>query len=215
MIDVHSPHEPVLSWRDFFVHLITITIGLLIALSLEGCVEWQHHRHLVHDAEASLQAEIERNAKDMPGTLDSLHKEQGLLNQDLIVLQGILKQNPKGDKSSIDVTFRLHTFEDVGWKTAQSTGALAYMPYDRAQEYSDIYAGQSELSASEQQAARDAVVALSPFLSAGKNGPDFTPAAVATMEDRVQVLQGQLLLVDNFMKNLDESYKGFLAAHPH
>lgn len=27
--------------RDFFLHIFTITVGLLIALSLEGLVEWQ------------------------------------------------------------------------------------------------------------------------------------------------------------------------------
>jgi hypothetical protein len=42
VLDVHPPHEPVHGWRDFFVHPATITIGLLIALSLEGCVEWRH-----------------------------------------------------------------------------------------------------------------------------------------------------------------------------
>ena len=63
MLDVHSPHEPIIGWKDFLLHLFTITIGLLIALSLEGMVEWFHHRHLVHEAEASLYREIDGNAK--------------------------------------------------------------------------------------------------------------------------------------------------------
>ena len=41
--DIHPPHQAAHSWRDIFVHLATITVGLFIALSLEGCVEWQHH----------------------------------------------------------------------------------------------------------------------------------------------------------------------------
>ncbi len=48
--------------------LATITIGLLIALGLEGCVEWQHHRHLVHEAEASLRAEIKSNESTLKVT---------------------------------------------------------------------------------------------------------------------------------------------------
>ena len=215
MIDVHSPHEPVLSWRDFLVHLITITIGLLIALSLEGFVEWQHHRHLVQDAEASLQAEIENNAKDMTSTFDDLHKQQSVLKQDLVVLSGIQKtHNAHG--TSLSVTFGIHGFEDVGWKTAQSTGAFSYMPYDRAQEYSDIYENQTKLQESEQQAARDAVVALAPFYGGdAKSGPDFSSDSVKAMEEKIEILQGQLLLVDGFMKGLDGGYKKFLAAHPH
>ena len=76
MIDVHPPHEPMHGWRDFFLHLTTITIGLLIALSLEAAVEWQHHRHLAHEAEASLHSEIEHNANSIVGAIDDLHKQQ-------------------------------------------------------------------------------------------------------------------------------------------
>jgi len=39
-MDVHPPHGAIHGWRDFFVHLIVITLGLLIALGLEGIVEW-------------------------------------------------------------------------------------------------------------------------------------------------------------------------------
>jgi hypothetical protein len=45
MLDVHPPHHAVSSWGDFFIHLATITIGLLIAIGLEQTVEAIHHRH--------------------------------------------------------------------------------------------------------------------------------------------------------------------------
>ncbi len=79
MIEVHPPSEPVHGWRDFLIHLATITIGLLIALSLEGCVELWHHRSLVHEAEASMQIEIEGNARGLQGALEDVRKEQELL----------------------------------------------------------------------------------------------------------------------------------------
>ncbi len=214
MIDVHPPHEPVHSWPDFLLHLVTITIGLLIALSLERCVEWQHHRHLVHDAEASLQAEIENNAKGMQGTLDDLHTQQGTLKQDVVILKEIEQTHKMPEHGHIDVTFRIHGFEDVGWKTAQSTGALSYMPYDRAEEYSDIYGEQDALKVSEQQAARDTILAIGPFLNVPDSHPDPTLAELEGMQGKIEVLQGQLLLVDTFMKGLDGAYKKFLAAHP-
>jgi len=31
MLDVHAPHETVHTWKDFFIHLTTFVIGLLIA----------------------------------------------------------------------------------------------------------------------------------------------------------------------------------------
>jgi len=44
MLDVHAPHNTVHTWKDFFVHLGTIAIGLLIAIGLEQSVEALHHR---------------------------------------------------------------------------------------------------------------------------------------------------------------------------
>jgi len=38
-MDVHPVHGSIHSVRDFFRHLLTITIGILIALGLEGIVE--------------------------------------------------------------------------------------------------------------------------------------------------------------------------------
>ena len=122
MIDVHPPTEPVHGWRDFLVHLITITIGLVIALSLEGCVEWQHHRHLVHEAEASLQGEIKTNAGNIAGALDDVRKEQASLKGDIEILQRIIANPKVKNYENFTVGLRVRTFEDVSWKTAQSTG---------------------------------------------------------------------------------------------
>jgi hypothetical protein len=41
-MEVHPPHAPLHSWKDFWIHLGTITIGLLIAISLEQSVEALH-----------------------------------------------------------------------------------------------------------------------------------------------------------------------------
>jgi len=214
VLDVHPPHETVHGVRDFILHLTTITIGLLIALSLEGLVEWQHHRHLVHDAEASLHAEIKGNAEGLQGILDDVHKREAALKDDVSVLTFVAAKGKYPTKRSMTIEFRIVTFDDVSWKTAQTTGALEYMPYDLAKEYSGIYAQQALLTASEQQAARDAVVSIGPFL----NGTDSDAAPIKEVAlaliEKIEVVQGQLLLVDSFMKGLNAQYKQYLTAHP-
>ena len=30
MLDVHAPHEAVHTWRDFFIHIATIVVGLVM-----------------------------------------------------------------------------------------------------------------------------------------------------------------------------------------
>ena len=214
MLDVHPPHEAAYSWRDFFVHLATITIGLLIALSLEGCVEWRHHRNLVHEAETSLQREIRSNAENLPGILNVLHKQQKDLSQDLVVLKKIIA-NPKVlNRDEMSIEFHISGFETVSWKTAQSTGALSYMPYDLAQQYSDIYSMQDLVSDAEKQAARDAIVSVGPFLGTNRGDPNPSAEEAVLIKQHIEVLSGQLFLLDSLIQGLDSNYKKFLQAHP-
>ena len=60
VLDVHVPHTTH-TWKDFWIHLGTITAGLLIAISLEQSVEKLHHLHQRHELEASLRTECEAN----------------------------------------------------------------------------------------------------------------------------------------------------------
>ena len=71
MLDVHPPHEPVHGIRDFLLHLLTITVGLLIALGVEGAVEWRHHVHLRNEADANIVSEIRDNSSDLKHMLQS------------------------------------------------------------------------------------------------------------------------------------------------
>jgi len=65
MLDVHAPEHNIYTARDFLIHLLTITAGLLIALGLEAGVEAFHHRHQRIEAETMIRDEIKlsRNSK--------------------------------------------------------------------------------------------------------------------------------------------------------
>ena len=50
-MDIHAPDKPVHSLREFFIHIAIVTIGILIALGLEGVrevkmIEWRVGRLL-------------------------------------------------------------------------------------------------------------------------------------------------------------------------
>lgn len=214
MLDVHPPHEPLHGWRDFFIHLATITIGLLIALSLEGCVEWQHHRHLVHEAEAGLQTEIKTNANQLAGALEDVRSEQKYLGQDVALMKKIIANPKVVNKEEITINFHIRSFDDVSWKTAQSTGALSYMPYERAQEYSNLYSLQNEIKEAEDLAVRDTVLTIGPFLNSKKDDPNPSGEDAVKIRDRMETMSAQLMYLENQILGLDMQYKKFLAAHP-
>ena len=214
MLEVHPPNEPVHGWRDFLIHLATITIGLLIALSLEGCVEFWHHRSLVHEAEASMQIEIEANARALQRALDDVRKEQDFLKKDIAVMKKIIANPKVPNNEDMRVDFRIRTFDDVSWKTSQSTGALSYMPYERAREYANIYSAQNEIAEAEHQAVRDTVLSVAPFLNSKKGDQNPGGEEAVKIVDRLEVLQGQLIFLENLIKRLDGEYQKFLARHP-
>jgi hypothetical protein len=77
MLDVHPPHESAHTWRDFFIHIATIVVGLIIAVGLEQSVELIHHHHQRNELLEQLDAEHRQVIKDAEAELAS---EQALLN---------------------------------------------------------------------------------------------------------------------------------------
>ena len=214
MLDVHPPSEPVHSWRDFFIHIATITIGLLIALSLERCVEWQHHRHLAHQTKVSLGNEIRGNSKEVEGALEDVHKMLEQLKGDVAVLNTILANPKKPNREDINFDYKIRWFNDVRWRTAQTTTALSYLPYDEALEFSNIYDEQDEIDTQERQAVRDVVVAVGPLQNLKHGDLNPTGEEAAKIKEHFEILQGQLKHIQFLIEELDSEYKRFLAAHP-
>jgi hypothetical protein len=212
MIDVHAPHNRMEGFKDFFLHLITITIGLLIALSLEGCVEWHHHRTLVREADAGLHAEIEQNSKVVAAVRQQIKDEEKQLDQDLAAM-AVLRAHPDAKHQQIGFTFRLAGFDEVSWKTAQTTGAFAYMPYDDAQTYSDIYAAQDELYTVQQQVVAD-VMRAAALVVAQPDGVNPTPAQIDELTDRIGMVQMRLILLTSMVDVLDATYQKYRSEHP-
>ena len=138
MLDVHPPHHGISGVRDFFIHLLTITVGLLIALGLEAGVEAVQHRHERKEAEATLREELTQNRV----TLGSIQKES---NRELDALADVLKfledlrEGKKGDPSVFNMDLYVDPLQSAGWHTASATGALSYMPYPEVQRFSAAY----------------------------------------------------------------------------
>jgi hypothetical protein len=68
MLDVHPPHAPTHTWKDFFIHIATIVVGLLIAVGLEQTVEAIRQHRERHELMEQLDAEnhqVLKNAEDI------------------------------------------------------------------------------------------------------------------------------------------------------
>ena len=161
-MDIEPPHHPIESKRDFFIHLFTITCGLLIALSLEGLVEWGHHRTIVREARANIRQELGDNEKATLEDIRNVEQDRARFEHNLEE-EGALRADPKSHHS-IQSTFNWSGMSDAAWRTARDTGALAYMPYAEVQRYADAYTQQGIVNTEAIRLFREQVEAIAPVL---------------------------------------------------
>ena len=117
MLDVHPPHVAAHSWKDFLIHIATISVGLLIAIGLEQTVEWLHHRHQLREARDQLALELKENEAVLQRDLDQVQKADAELERDMQILrQHQASQAPLGEK--LDYSWSIYRFPDAAWQAA-------------------------------------------------------------------------------------------------
>ena len=208
VIDIHPPHQSAHSWRDIFVHLATITVGLFIALSLEGCVEWQHHRHLVHEARENIRSEMQDNQKELKGALNVIHKEQAEVKSDIEALIK-LKQNPEAHGLSVNLRFSNSGLANASWNTAHETGAFSFMGYPEVKKYAEVYDTQKLFA---DQTTRITSAYTNSFSVLYIFDVDERAAKTVKNDDvtaaiqKVLAVQSELMVYDSIANELDRQY---------
>jgi hypothetical protein len=134
MLDVHAPHATVHGWRDFFTHIATITIGLLIALALEAGVEGLHHRHIVREARENIRREIAQNEAATKQNIDSVQANADNMQANIEKTRQLRANRHALDHNEMHFSFAWSSFNDSAWRSARDTGALIYMPTAEVQQ---------------------------------------------------------------------------------
>ena len=212
MIDIHPPHEAAQSWRDIFIHLAIITVGLFIALSLEGCVEWWHHRNLVGEARANIRTEMQDNQKELKDALAQIHKEQAEIKADIEALN-TLRKNVNAHGLSVVLHFSNSDLENASWNTARDTGALAYMGYPEVKKYAEIYHLQqifSDQTTRVTSAYTNSFSVLYIFEIDNKGSAGVQKADISTALQKVLAVQSELLVYESTAGELEKEYRDAL-----
>jgi hypothetical protein len=138
MLDVHAPNQSVHTLKDFLIHIAAITIGLLIALSLEATVEWVHHKHQAQQALELLKQEVDRNRIVLENDMRSGDLGERNHRAALAVLQR-LRLGTRSPNDRLIFVRKFDPFGSTAWKVAHESGAAAYIPYELMARYGDIY----------------------------------------------------------------------------
>ena len=142
MLDVHAPHEAVRTWKDFFIHIAAIAVGLLIALGLEQTVEYFHHRHQVAETREALRVERGQNHLRLADQVAEFRARVPIIQTNLAVFH-YLRLHPRAAERDLPGKVNWHNlgspFIDYVWQTAQQTGVTAFMDPSEVRRNAELY----------------------------------------------------------------------------
>jgi len=146
MLDVHPPHQTAHTWRDFFIHIATISVGLLIAIGLEQSVEAIHHHHQREDLELQMHTESEQNLDLVGAQITFTTQRRDYLNACVRALQAA---TPSGGQLVVTLPVNNVYFPAKSqgllispsrgtWTVAQAAGTVALLPPEKAKVYARL-----------------------------------------------------------------------------
>jgi hypothetical protein len=138
-MDIHPPSGRVESLKEIFTHIFIVTVGILIALSLEGVRElWREHT-IVNEERDIIHAEMSRNVPKIKEDLDNLKTADAELAQILKEMPQLAKKPAEFQKRVGQLSFRRYGFslEMSAWDDAIASGAIPHMSHDEVHRFSN------------------------------------------------------------------------------
>lgn len=141
MLDVHAPHQVIHTWNDFFIHIATIVVGLLIAVGLEQSIEAIHHRHQRLELEEEMHAVFESDAKLDEEDFEKLARFRTYLAELRAAIQARLDGQPSPAAPAADdprMAILIIYPSLAPYEASKENGTVALLPTDRLRLYSRI-----------------------------------------------------------------------------
>jgi hypothetical protein len=160
-MEIEVPLHPIMTWKQFFIHMGTIVLGILIALSLEQTIEWTHHRHQRHQLIEDMHEEAEENIK-------VIDEDTRLLNQELVTLRSVVDRLNSAPIAkgviSIDISKEFGPQSQVEnmtspsrgtWAVARDSGLVPLLKHEQARIYTRLdFEAEQELKAEDEATLR-------------------------------------------------------------
>ena len=211
-MEVHPPHAPAHSFKEFLIQLVTITAGVLIALSLEGLLEWNHHRLLVREARATLAREIADNQSGLERHLAGQDERVKDVETTLKLIHDLLATK-KSEIQQLQLGFHVPSLNAAAWRSAERTGALAYMEYPEVKQYAELYDDQDLYVGQLRRLMERTISAVS--IITGEDDPSRVPPGdLERLRQILLDLKGDLLADQQMGEQLSKVYKERLGAKP-
>ena len=202
MLDVHPPHEAAHSWKDFFIHMVTICLGLLIAIGLEQSVEWLHHKHELKELHEALRRDAEKQIEDCKDAdLSSTVRAESLSHRIDEVSLALRTHKPLVMAGPAKKAISFQDPEAPAWNAAKASGLLALMPQDDVAAYSEADTCLREATNRDEKqfAARHKLRDLETNMTLVSDDPNFSKATSEELQTYLTALIDTRSAVDEFL----------------
>jgi hypothetical protein len=194
---------------DYLFQFITITAGVLIALLINGLVEWNSNRNLVREARTTIARELAANHDEVNDVLAGNSLRLKNLDEALALVSLVLA-GEKPASASMNLGYNLADLSNAAWDSAMRTGALSHMDYADVQAYSLLYAHQ-DLFAQQQAKAMDHLTAALVIFSDQVDPLSAKPPDLERFRERVLALKAGLTVEQQLAERLVNEYAEQLA----
>jgi hypothetical protein len=187
-MDIHPPEGPTRSLKDFATHILIVTIGILIALGLEGIRESIHEHNLLVETRNTFRNELDGDRQNFTKEAANVQDKSTQLDDVLNDFTRLVNSPDQLQKRVDDLEPGFYLFRGTAWGAASSSGVLAYMENSEANKFAEAYFGIEFYQPLSRQALLD-WTAVKAFFDSRRS---FTPHDATEGEQRLRTLQFDL-----------------------
>ncbi len=208
-MDIHAPEGPTRSLKDFAIHILIVTIGILIALALEGIRETVHEHNLVGETRENFLRELEFNRKQLKLETANVRQTREQVDNILLTMPVLLKAPDRLKQQIRDLKPGFYFFGDTSWNAALPSGALTYMKTAELNRFETAFFTVRNY-VNDQKVAQPQWIAIeSYFQSRGK----YSSQEVVEGEERLRAFQLELTIMEHGVRELSGDLDEALAKH--
>ena len=203
-MDIHAPHQPVHTFKDFAIHIAIVTIGIIIALSLDGLRETFREHRLVRETRENFRKELQADQHHMVDELARVTAGHNMLEALSNDAPALAQQHPEqivARLESIDNPY--YFFATNSWQSALSTGALGHVGTDEVLAYASAAEGTRMYVGLQTKTAN----AESRALAFWRAHPHPTPDQVTEGEERILLFAREELMLANIAPQVQNDYQ--------
>ncbi len=140
----HHAQYPFASLKDFIFHILTISLGLGLALAAEAAVEYYHHRELAEETREFFHSQSEENQKAVTAHIKATETDREAIEKALALVNN--NDLPAARAAIMQSAHQFIELNTGSWDPAVATGALNYMGLAEVQRYSRIHVSELALN---------------------------------------------------------------------